>query len=166
MARFLFNLQRVLDIRKQEEKVMQNALAVEVQKELEFRRRIAQLEDERTAAQALAAGLSQSGGVSGLQFHQQQMYVESVERRIARAHADLDGQLKQVEAVRLELIAAAKKRMVLEKLREKRLAAFKKELEAAEQKDIDEIGQRLSARSVIRSGSSGGTDAAGEVGRA
>lgn len=139
---------------------MQNALAAEIQKELEIRRKIVELEAERAAAHTLASGLSQSGGVNGLQFYQQQMYLESVERRLARSHANLDGQLKRVEEVRLVLIEAAKKRKLLEKLREKRMDAFKKELETAEQKDIDEIGQSIFARLAIQSGPSGGTDAA------
>lgn len=140
MARFKFNLQRVLDIRKTQERIRQNELAMERKKERDFMQKIERLRKEQSEEyQKSRVFLTERLSDIRL-FVAQQRYMEAIERTIARTSANLDAQREVVERARLLLVEAARKRKLLDKLKEKRMETFKKEEEAAEQRIIDEIG--------------------------
>ncbi|MBI4179684.1 flagellar export protein FliJ [bacterium] len=142
MAKFKFNLQRVLDIRATQEKLRQNELAVERKRESDILRRIEYLRREQTDAYRRGGAILTEHLSDIRWFVAQQRYLEAIERTIARTHANLDAQRQAVETSRLALVEAARKRKLLEKLKDKRMEIFKKEEETAEQKIIDEIGGR------------------------
>lgn len=159
MPRFKFNFQRVLDIRATQEQVKQNELALEIKKEQEILQKISQFRltqsEEYQRGQALLT--SSTGNIRLFVAHQR--YMEALERMIDRGYQDLDAQRKSVETARQALIEASRKRKLLEKLKDKRFAAFKKEEETAEQKNIDEIGGIASARRMARPSADTGMEA-------
>ncbi len=162
MPKFKFNFQRVLDIRTTQERVKQNELALEIKKEQEILQKISEFRqsqsDEYLRGQALFS--SSIGNIRLFVAHQR--YMEALERMITRSYQDLETQRKFVEAARQALIEASRKRKLLEKLKDKRFDAFKKEEETAEQKNIDEIGGIASARlRMARPSADTGTEAGG-----
>ena len=146
MPRFKFDLQRILDIRATQERLRQNELAMERKKEHEIILKIERLKEEQSdgyvSGQKILA--ASRGDIRTMIAHQR--YLESLERKIARTYANLDTQREAVEAAREALVEASRKRKLLEKLKDKRLAEFKKEEGVAEQKIIDEVGGTQSAR--------------------
>lgn len=145
---FKFNLQRVLDIRAAQERLKQNELALERKKETEILQKISRLRDEQAGEYKEGRALWTAAASDIRVFRAHQRYMEALELSIVRSYRDLETQRLAVEAARLALIEAARKRKLLEKLKDKRLAVFKKEEEAAEQKIIDEIGGTRSARRI------------------
>ena len=146
MRKFDFKLQRVRDIRAAQERIKQNELALERKKELELLLKIDRLRNDQSEEYRRGQVFLTQSLADIRMFVSHQRYMEALERTIARTCANLDSQRQAVEAARLNLIEATRKRKLLDKLREKRLGAFKKEEEVAVQKIIDEIGGTKSAR--------------------
>lgn len=150
MPRFKFGLQRVLDIRATQERIKQNELALEIKKEHEIRMKIDRILQSQSEAYAVTRVLFSSAQGDSRLYLAHQRYLEALEESITSAYQDLEAQRQAVEAARLALIEASRKRKLLEKLKDKRGTAFKKEEEVAEQKNIDEIGGTSSARQMAQ----------------
>ena len=76
-------------------------------------------------------------------------YVGNLHLRIALAMDRLRELEKQQSAARAELLRAATDRKVIEKLRDKQLAAWRLEIERKDAAQTDEIGIQLAARQPI-----------------
>lgn len=72
-------------------------------------------------------------------LRQYNLYKENLEAKIQSQEKKILEIKIALEAQRLELILAQKDRSVMEKLREKDFHAYKKNVQAVEQKEIDEI---------------------------
>ena len=151
MAGFKFKLQRILDIRATQERMKQNELAVERKKEWNILQKISNLEKAQSDEYLRGRSILSEPVADIRIFVAHQRYFEELEMELVRAAVDLDRQRDAVEAARQALIEAARKRKLLEKLKDKRYHAFKKEEETAEQKTIDEVGGAV--REAARRGS-------------
>ena len=146
MSRFRFNLQRVLDVRATQERIRQNELALERKKEIAVLQKIYRLRIEQSDEYLKGDTIMSQTAIEARTVINHQRYIESLERDIARAFNDLGVQRTAVESARRTLVEAARKKKLLEKLKDKRMTEFKKEEEKAEQKVIDELGGTRSAR--------------------
>jgi flagellar protein FliJ len=133
---FEFRLQKVLDYRIRVEDQRKAELA-----ELEARRTI--LINERTRlendqARALLRMRTQEFDLVDLQLTR--LFVERLDRDIARKNEEIAAMEQRVLAKRQELIQASQERRVMEKLREKQEADYWLGVLRAEQKLLDEMG--------------------------
>lgn len=137
MAGFKFKLQRVLDLRQQQEMAKKNELALA---ERAWRAEKAKYDDllrVKGEVQAELAGRGRAAfAISELIAYQH--YQQRLEKEIARQAVQVRQARATADEKREELVLASQKRRVLEKLREKRAAQFKSAEETAEQNEIDD----------------------------
>lgn len=138
---FRFSLESVLDQRRTMEEARQRALA-------EGRTVVSRLEAERlTLSEKVSLNLfavqeAIRRGESPAQRELYDNWIEWARDRIARIDRELERARQEVERRRLALVEAAKARMMMDKLREKELEAYRKEEELQERNFFDELASR------------------------
>jgi flagellar protein FliJ len=133
---FVFRLQKVLDYRIRIEDQRKAELA-----ELEARRSILVAERvrfEQEQARTLGRMMTTEFDLVDLQLSR--LYVERLDRDIARKREEIAVVAQRIEAKREELIAASQARRAMERLREKQEAEYMLGMLRAEQKILDEMG--------------------------
>ncbi|MFA6132735.1 MAG: hypothetical protein WC869_01810 [Phycisphaerae bacterium] len=153
MKRFAWPLQRLLDVKIQKEQALRGELA-RLQQELAF---VGGEIDRRLAALEKLArdldGQELQDRLPRQQIFLRQLPVEQAVIDTLRAHG------QALEAARAEKMAQLLKermsRKTLEQLREKRLLQYQKELNAVEQKHLDEVAQGMHQRKGVPAGSKG-----------
>jgi flagellar FliJ protein len=139
MARFRFALQRVLDLRLDEEEVKRRALA-----SIERRRRDLEESLRTRQAEILAARSAWRGELTGeidpatLRHHATAGI--GILRKAQRTVLEIASLEKGIAKARAEAVDAARARRALELLRERRLAAFNELESRREQASLDEFG--------------------------
>ncbi len=133
--RFEFRLERVRALREQAEDEAKEQLAAAMAERDRWARRLddaaALLDEARSAKRHL------SGSIGDLLAHQ--AFVERSEREQAAAELDLSRQDAEVDARRTALQLAAQERRVLEQLKDKQHAEFRRAAERAENEHLDEL---------------------------
>lgn len=138
MAKFKFKLQTFLNIKEQMEKSIKNELGAAISK-LELEKSILreiqleinnQEEDYRGEASAKVTLSSLKNRIEYIKFMRGRE--ESQKQRV-------NEEKRNVDKIRERLIETMKEKKVLEKLRQKEFALFKKEQERAEQLLLDEL---------------------------
>ena len=148
MKKFVWRLQRLLDIRiKQEESIRAELVAV-TEQAVSLRGRIMM---QKTILRRMLAEMEQKEGSQRLAEQEFFFkYAHISDERIKK----LEEQLAEVEILRREkikeLMVIRKYRKGLEKLREKAKAEYLIEQNAYEQKDLDEKTNMSIAREIIR----------------
>ena len=141
MARFRFNLEPLLKLRRFEEEAAQRALAEALRAVEAQKGRIRKLEEEREELLRL-----ESLKMECIPLERQRMivYLASLEHRLDEARRELQNLEAAVVARRAALNEAAKARKALEQLRERRREAFAAEGRRREYAEVDEaVLQRL-----------------------
>ncbi|MCA9303692.1 MAG: flagellar export protein FliJ [Phycisphaerales bacterium] len=147
MPRFRFNLQPVLELREREEREKQIVFASYERERVELEDRIrrcqSMMDDEkRVMRDALSAG-----GVVDLRSVKMQAGATLGHHLDAhRAVLELAGVFTKLESARAELIRASAARKAVELLRERAYEAFRKELDAREARELDELAVMRHAR--------------------
>lgn len=140
MATFRFRLQPVLDQRAREERDKQLVVA-ELDRErlaLESRIRTCQqmMSDERqTLSQTLSSGQRVDLRAVKMQAGASLKHNFDAQRTVL----ELAGVFKRLEAARRELVQASARRKAVELLREQQRAAFEREQDLREARDLDEM---------------------------
>ena len=149
MKRFRFKLQRVLDIKRIREEQRQLEVA------LAERRRAEAVEEVASLRRSLAQCERQLRSFSGASIPVERLALlsesaarlrQEIKQSETRVAAAVQG-LGLAKAAHLE---AVKERKSMERLRERRLAAFREELARAEQKEMDEMAQTVGTRGASR----------------
>lgn len=138
MPRFVFKLESVRALREQHEQQAQQELA----QELSLRDlRAAELTAASDRAdQALADSTPETGAsVPAHQLAARQAWVERVQRDKRSAQAGLDTQDTQVAAGRERLVSASREREVLERLRQRRLTAHRRDEARRDEATLGEV---------------------------
>jgi len=149
MARFEFRLEALLTHREQIEKEKQRKLAA-VGQQIQAVVRHIQETQSRIAEENRTLGAKELTGSLDMQYiATEKRYVGNLHLRIALAMDRLRELEKQQAAARAELLRAATDRKVIEKLRDKQLAAWRRELDRKDAAQTDEIGIQLAARRPI-----------------
>lgn len=137
MAKFIFKLQSVLNLRKQKEDSIKNELANATRKLEAEKRKLSELEtmledtvrefNERTKKTTVH---------ELIEFNE---YLSLLNSRIKTQKENVNNAAQYVDKVREELVKAVKERKILEKLRERQFEEFLLEQKKLEQKTNDEI---------------------------
>jgi hypothetical protein len=148
MKRFVWSLQRYLDVVRQREKVLRAEVLAAARRVAAQRRAIIR---RREALAAMLGGISAEPTEARLPDQQLVMGCSAVERRAMEA---MEAELSRLEARRQELLARLRdiraRRETLEKLRETALADYLRQAAAAEQKQHDEISRIAFVRNAAR----------------
>jgi flagellar FliJ protein len=146
VRRFAFNLETFLDLRKNREHETELELARAIGLLTDLERRIKALAEERF--QMAAERFS-----PGREIKDKQNY----ELYILRLDTEREGLLEEcaraeleVEKARAIYTEAARERNVVDKLKEKKFKEYKKEMNAAQAKILDDISSGAAARERIR----------------
>jgi flagellar protein FliJ len=146
MARFQFKLEALLTHRRHVEKEKQRRLAQVQQEILDVHRHIQETQNLIQVENQTLGAKELTGRLDLLYIAHEKRFVGALAVRIALALQKLAGLEQTLAGVRAELLAAARARKVIEKLREKQFARWRLEQERKESAETDEIGTQLAVR--------------------
>ena len=151
---FRFRYQRVLDVRRQQEKAKAQEVARQQAAVLKQRREVENLERawQDARSQWLRAG---NEGVSAQALQEQIRYLEGLRSRIEDARAELARLVDGLNRAREELVELMKQRKVLEKLEEKARAAYEARQNRLDQLLLDETATSRQWRAQLEQARSG-----------
>jgi len=139
MRKFRFNLQPVLRVREQAERLKQKEFAEAVQAIRRCERDILYFLSERDAARdGLRAAEERHIQPWQLVFHRR--YLNHLDTQLHRLHGELLNLSRKAEQKRLELVGASREKKSLDKLKERRRKEYEYEAGREEQKTFDEVG--------------------------
>ena len=145
MAEYQFRLASVLRFRERSKEEREWELGLILDQRLRIEQKIADLERERLRAESIdAAADGEILAPMDLQRHAD--YIETLTRRIAIKRAELGPIDIAIAAKREELVEALRSVKSLEQLRQRWAEKFRREQDAQEQKQADEVGQRKFVR--------------------
>ena len=139
MKKFQFNLQPVLSLRRQTQRLKQKEFADVVQEIRRCERDIMCVLSEREAAQK-GLRLAQQRRIEPWQVVFHLKFLNHLDGRLSRLREELLALSRKAEKKRLELVEASKKKKSLEKLRERRKVEYEYEAGREERKMFDEVG--------------------------
>ena len=138
MKKFAFSLQKVMEVRQTEEKVLQRHLADArynlqlAQNELEVL--VQRLEDQLTRKEKM-----HSATMNSARYMLLQNYIQCLEEDIDITRQHIDELQEKVEEARHRLLEKSKEKKAIEKLRDSRFEDYKREAKKQEQDFLDEI---------------------------
>jgi len=148
MKKFEFSLQKVMEVRQTEEKVLQKRLA-DAQCVLRTAR-----DELDTLAGMLEQQLERKAEmqrctINSARYMLVQNYIRNIEDYMEDTRQRITGLEAKVEEARLKLLEKAKEKKAIEKLRETRFEEYQRETRREEQDFLDEItAQNGKARAV------------------
>lgn len=138
MAKFIFKMENILEVKRKLENQAQSAYALALAKVQEEEEKLQQLSSRKT-------GYEKKLAENMLEFLQIQEIkrledaVELMKYRILEQKVVLENAKIQAERARVKLQEAMVERKTYEKLKEKAFEAFKLEVNAQEKKEVDEL---------------------------
>jgi flagellar FliJ protein len=148
MPSFHFRLETFLNVKKQLEKGIKNELGVAVQKMEQQKRILSDIQTE-IASQESEYQREGSAGSTLEKLKQRMEYIRVMRKRESAQKDRVKEEMKNVDKIRERLIEVMKEKKVLEKLKEKELALFRKEQEKAGQLLVDELVSFKESRKPI-----------------
>jgi flagellar FliJ protein len=137
MAKFVFKLQSVLNLRKQKEDSIKNELANAMKKLEAEKRKLSELETMlEDTVREFNEKTKKTTVHKLIEFNE---YLSLLNSRIKEQKENVNNAVQYVDKVREELVKAVKERKILEKLRERQFEEFLLEQKKLEQKTNDEI---------------------------
>jgi flagellar FliJ protein len=143
MARFEFSLEAVLTQRRFIERERQRALAELLGRMHEMERQLQAMDQEVKSATADLRHHHLTGNVNVAFIAGHRRFVLAVERRAGAIIQKMALLQREIDRARQLLILAARDLKVVEKLRQRRLDEWRAAVAAAEQREIDDVGARL-----------------------
>lgn len=146
MPGFVFRLEALLTHRQQLEKDRQRRVA-QVQQEVQVLVRLIQETQARISAENRTLGVKELTGKLDLQYiAHEKRFVGALQVKITLAVQKLAGLEQVLAGARAELLAAARARKIIEKLREKQFQRWRAQLERKEAALMDEIATQRALR--------------------
>lgn len=154
--KFVFTLQGVLNHRRQIEREKQRALADRVAAVSRLVQELREMDEQvqRSIAELRAHRLTGRLDLAYLAAHRR--YTLAMQRRAMEQARRIAAAQQAVDAARVELVAAAKDRKVIEKLRERRYEQWRAEQARKEMAQLDEIAVQLARPAQITTSSPAG----------
>jgi flagellar FliJ protein len=137
MARFVFKLQPVLNVKRQVEDNIKNELGKAVRKLEEEKQKLTALVNALDGIVAEFNDKTRKTTVSKLILYN--AYLSLLDLKIKQQKVNVNKASVNVDKIREELILAMKERKIMEKLKERRYELFLNDQKAAEQKTNDEL---------------------------
>jgi flagellar export protein FliJ len=144
--RFEFSLQTLLDLRQRAEDEKQRALAVRQREAEGVRKQIRNTERAMFDQNKHLAAHHLIGTLDLSYISNEKRFVGSLHILLVNLHQKLRKADELANAARVELLAAARARKALTKLREKHLERWRREQDVAEAAALDEITTQLAFR--------------------
>jgi flagellar protein FliJ len=151
MARFEFKLEALLTHRAQIEKDKQRRLAQVQQQKQAVLRKIQDAEAQIRNENRTLGAKELTGKLDMQYIAHEKRFVGALTVRIVLAQQEVAALEVTLAAARKDLLAAARARKVIEKLKERQFARWRQEQERKEAAAMDEIGTQL----AVRAGSGG-----------
>lgn len=149
MPRFVFRLEALLTHRQQVEKDKQRRVA-EIQQEIQAIVRSIQETQTRIREENRTLGAKELTGTLDMQYiAHEKRFVGALQVKIVLAMQKMAGLQKVLAGARAELLAAARARKVIEKLKEKQFQRWRMEQERKEAAAMDEIATQLALRNPV-----------------
>jgi flagellar FliJ protein len=140
MKKFTFRLETLLRLRRQAEDECREALAAAVEAARQALETVRQLKAEHEALEQAWAEAEQKAGMNVETFRDFEAYRAVLQRRLNTAKTKLAQAREHERNCRLRLQEAAKKRRILEKLRERHVQRHVAAVLKEEQDQLDEHG--------------------------
>ena len=138
MARFVFKLQALLDLRRREEEGCQRALGALNQTRASIEG-LLRRHQQQISRNKLEMRDRLVGTIDTAELRMQAHAAIGVMREAQSAAIELAGLVRKQELAREELVAARARRRAVEMIRERRLAEWKLEQERREVADLDDL---------------------------
>lgn len=138
MKRFRFNLEKLLELRRFAEEEAERELARAIGELSELERRLASLAEER--AQVARERFSHPHSVAELRHLE--LYLLRLDQQKEKLLEAMAIAFQNVERARQNYLEASRDKRVVEKLKEKKQAQYKKELFKEETRLLDDLGGR------------------------
>jgi flagellar protein FliJ len=146
MARFEFRLEALLTHRQQIEKEKQRRVA-QIQQEIQALMRQIQDAENRIRAENRTLGVKELTGRLDMHYiANEKRFVGALTMRIALTMQRAAAMEQTLAEARRDLLAGARARKVIEKLKERQLARWRQEQERKEAALMDEIGTQWAVR--------------------
>ena len=141
-----FKLQSVLNYRQRLEDQAQQVLTQTLQQQVQLQEQLKQYQQQINSCDADLQVRQQEGlSIAELTMYEDQ--IGHLRRMISDCQRQLVLVQKQVESDREELLKAARERQIMEKLKEKQDAEYRRELDRKEREMLDEISLRSKGES-------------------
>lgn len=148
MARFVFRLQPLLNVKKQVEESLKNELGKAIQKLENEKRRLIEIVSEKDN-NIVRFNLKASQGVAVKKLKEYNAYISLLKEKIEFQKENVNFAQNIVDKYREELVKAVQEKEMLEKLKDKLVQEFIKEQLKEEQRINDEIiSYKFNDRSV------------------
>ncbi|MGF7185188.1 flagellar FliJ protein [Desulfitispora alkaliphila] len=134
--KFKFSLQRVLDLKEQEEQQVKLRLQIEQKKLLEKQEQVEHLKDKIYKCLEQKKEKRITTGFDLIQYHQ---YTGYLEQQMKNAQREVFEQERVIGRVQQELLKITREKQTFQKLKERQFAVFKQEQDKLEQQQIDEL---------------------------
>ena len=145
MAEFQFRLAPVLRFRERGKEEREWELGLLLDRRLRNQQETAVLEGEQLRAESTDAA-ADGAILAPMDLQRHADYIETLVRRIGSKRAELGQIDSAIAAKREELVEALRGVKTLEQLRQRGAEKFRREQDAQEQKQADEVGQRKFVR--------------------
>ncbi|MGN0506784.1 MAG: flagellar export protein FliJ [Lachnospiraceae bacterium] len=138
MAKFVYKMQSLLNIKEKLEEQEKTAYGLARMQLTEEEEKLYELQTKR-AYYVEQKRLAMSSAIKVTELARTEQAIRSTDIMIEEQQAVVAKARRILEAARIRLENAMKERKIQEKLKEKALDVFKQELEAEEQKEINEL---------------------------
>jgi flagellar FliJ protein len=138
MKKFQFSLQKVMEVKQTEEKVLQKNLSLAEHNLLEAEKSLLEMQNNLKMELNKFSELN-NGKCSSTDYLLHTQYVESLGIQINNQHNEVNKCAGEVKQCRKKLIDKARERKTIEKLRDNKLEEYKKQVKKEEQMFLDEI---------------------------
>ncbi|MCD6116528.1 flagellar export protein FliJ [bacterium] len=149
MKKFLFKLQRVIDVKKSIEKKKMQELA-EAKRHVKIeKKKLEKLIDNKIRYITMFNELKESGPINASDANQILRYIDKLRKDIEKQKDTVEIKIKEAGRRRNDLVETVKDKKILEKLRENKLVDYNKDVIKEEQTFLDEVGAVKSARGEL-----------------
>lgn len=138
MAKFIFKLQPLLNIKTQKEDALKNELAKAI-RYLENEKNVLKSHKEEQKKYMAEVSSESANGVTVERLKTYNMYISLLKQKILNQTKRVKSAQKIVDKYREELIQISKERKMLETLKDKQYGEYLKEQEKQQQKETDEV---------------------------
>ena len=138
MAKFIYKLQNVLEIKLKMEDQAKSAFGAAMARLNEEEARLEKLKERRSEYEREGQKMRENV-LNVMELRDNNRALENLKEQIAAQEKQVARANREVELARQKLTEAMQERKIQEKLKENKFEEFKQELNAAESKEIDEL---------------------------
>ena len=140
--KFVFNLQKLMDLRKKFEEMAKDEFKKKVKERIEVEEKIEQI-DKKIDGFVNSFNNELTFSVSPMRFKQLIEYREYLKKERVKLIKLYQIKLREEESAREDYLEAKKEKDILDKLKQRKLENYNYEMKLSEIKELDEIAQKM-----------------------